>query len=156
METDPLQRALYSRLEGIREGEEKARQRAEAARAEYERLRSRRIATERLYETEYGASPDDGLTESGNDSPGARGGDGDAGPLAGLSWEDAMTVVLQEAGQGLHVKEIWSRLSAGGFVSEARDPLRSAVTIAIRSPGIVKEGPNIYALTPKEVQAVLQ
>lgn len=154
MAPDQFQMALHTRLEGIREAEERARERAEAASAELERLRARRIATERLYETEYGALPGASLTQSKHDSsvradPDVRA----AGPLTGLSWEDAMKRVLRDAGQGLHVKEIWSRLSAGGFTSGARDPLRSVVTIAIRSPAIAKEGPNIYAVTSMEVNS---
>lgn len=69
-----------------------------------------------------------------------------SGPFTGLGWAAAIVYVLTAAGQPLHVKEIWDRLREGGFKTEARDPLRSIVAIAVRSHSLAKVGPNIYGL----------
>jgi hypothetical protein len=67
------------------------------------------------------------------------------GALSGLSWEDAICAVLADNGP-LHVKEIWQRLAAGGFRTTAKDPLRSIVAVATRSPNLIRAWPNIYGI----------
>lgn len=64
-----------------------------------------------------------------------------------MSWIDAIERVLRQHGPALHVKSIWEYLEADGFRTEARDPLRSIVAIAVREPSVVKVGPNTYALS---------
>ena len=62
-------------------------------------------------------------------------------------WRDAVIDVLSKAGRPLHAREIWQRLDASGFATDAADPLRSVVAIAIRTPEqIHRTGPNTFAL----------
>lgn len=68
------------------------------------------------------------------------------GPLTGLSWRQAMIRVLSQEGRPMHVRELWERLQAGGFRTDAQDPLRSIVAIAVRNDDLVKVRPNTYAL----------
>jgi hypothetical protein len=68
------------------------------------------------------------------------------GRLSNCSWAKAVTTVLAEASQPLHVRDIWSRMSEGGFVTGAADPLRSIVAIVLREPTIKRVAPNTYAL----------
>lgn len=69
------------------------------------------------------------------------------GPLTSLSWRQAMIRVLSQEGRPMHVRELWERLQAGGFRTDAQDPLRSIVAIAVRNDDLVKVRPNTYALT---------
>jgi len=77
------------------------------------------------------------------------------GPLTGASWWDAIVQVLTEEGGPLHVREIWKRLAANGFRSDAKDPVRSVVAIVVRNPEmIVKVRPNTYALNGRHAENV--
>lgn len=110
---------------------------------ELETVVSRRQSAEALYRVEFGEVFD------GNrpvERPASR---TRSGPLSGLSWVDAITRVLREEGPALHVKQIWEGLDAGGFRTDARDPLRSIVAIAVREPTIVKVAPNTYGLVSR-------
>jgi hypothetical protein len=63
------------------------------------------------------------------------------------SWRDAVISVLRDADRPLHAREIWQRLQESGFQTDAADPLRSVVAIAIRAPeAIHRTGPNTFAL----------
>lgn len=105
-----------------------------------------------MYEIEFGESLADQLLESSNarqlelESP-----TNGTGPLSGLPWMEAMHRVLREAEQPLHVKDIWARLVAGGFRTEARDPLRSIAAVGLRDPALSRVRPNTYALTQTEL-----
>src|SRR5438128_2254571 len=48
------------------------------------------------------------------------------------SWREAVIDVLRQADRPLHAREIWQRLKDSGFQTDAADPLRSVVAIAIR------------------------
>lgn len=63
------------------------------------------------------------------------------------SWRDAVLGVLASADRPLHAREIWQRLRDSGFQSEAVDPVRSVVAIAIRTEDqIHRTAPNTFAL----------
>jgi HB1, ASXL, restriction endonuclease HTH domain len=105
-------------------------------------ISARRKSAEAMYQAEFGESFDAERPVQMEHALPAR-----SGPLSGLSWIDAIERVLRESGPALHVKSIWENLEAGGFRTQARDPLRSIVAIVVREPSIVKVGPNIYALS---------
>lgn len=63
------------------------------------------------------------------------------------SWRDAVIGVLQRSDRPLHAREIWERLQQSGFQTDAADPLRSVVAIAIRTEDrIHRVAPNTFAL----------
>lgn len=68
----------------------------------------------------------------------------------GQSWNEAVLEVLQQAGQPLHVKELWARLQASGFESESQDPLRSVASVLVRHPDAVRTGRNTYGLAAQQ------
>jgi hypothetical protein len=69
------------------------------------------------------------------------------------SWRDAVIGVLRDADRPLHAREIWQRLQESGFQTDATDPLRSVVAIAIRTPeAIHRTAPNTFALNGAEAQ----
>jgi len=117
-----------------------------------EDVRKRRRSAEALYRAEFGDDDPVRVGHSPDDSgsPAALSptlyGPVPIGPLFGASWADALTGVLAEAGEPLHVTEIWQRLRDRGFTTTTRDPLRSIVSIAVRTPGVVRAGPNIYTI----------
>jgi hypothetical protein len=114
--------------------------------AEKESVSTRREAAEDLYRAEFGDSPAD---HAAPEKPVIQ-----VGPLTGLSWSEAIARVLRDAGQPLHVKEIWQRLQAGGFRTDSRDPVRSVVAIAVRDPAsFPRAGPNRYGLEGARAEA---
>lgn len=64
----------------------------------------------------------------------------------GPSWKEAVASVLREAGEPLHVSEIWRRMDAAGFETESKDPQRSLVAILVRQAEVVRTGRNTYGL----------
>jgi hypothetical protein len=99
---------------------------------------------EELYEAEFRELPQE---VDANSAAGQLGVDRKpSGPLTDLSWADAIVRILHDEGRPLHVKEIWRLLKAGGFHTDARDPMRSIVSIAIRNRAFIRIGPNEYAL----------
>jgi hypothetical protein len=112
--------------------------------AELVEVRHRRGSAEQLYKAEFGGpfvtddvfdQPQSALMQP-------------PGHLTGASWGDAIIRVLDEHGPALHIKEIWRLLEEGGFRTEARDPLRSIVAIALRlDPAVIRVAPNTYALS---------
>ena len=130
---------LATRIQSYREHEARLRARIEGLAAEAESVAQRRQAAEELYRSEFG--------ELAAEAPEPFERVVDVGPLTGMSWAEAMTRVLQEAGGPLHVKDIWQRLQAGGFRTDSRDPIRSLVSIAVRNAGTFpKSGANRYGL----------
>ncbi len=129
---------LERRISAYEDQEASLRARLRLLQDELEALQRRRRSAEHLFQVEFGSS----IKTSPNGANGQRG----PGPLTGLPWGDAMVRVLQGEGSGLHVKEIWRRMSEGGFRSDAADPIRSVVAVAMRHGGIVRVGPNTYAL----------
>jgi len=115
---------------------------------ELQAVKRRRQSAEDLYRAEFGDVTDDLRVA---ESPGEHRAGRLTGPLTGLAWSQAIFRVLEEAGGPLHVRDIWQRLAAGGFRSDAVDPVRSVVAIAVRNPGIMKVKPNTYALSAKYV-----
>jgi hypothetical protein len=99
---------------------------------------------EDMYRNEYGQEPPDVETRTRRRRASRiRGGAQGAQP----AWREAVLEVLRAEGGPLHVKEIWERLQTSGFQTEAVDPLRSIVTIAIRHEDQFRRaGPNTYAL----------
>ena len=141
MSYDDMFRSLLARrIQSFREHEAAVQSRIDALAAEKDSIVARRRTAEELYQAEFGELEawDEDLSFEVI---------ADAGPLTGLSWAEAMTQVLRDAGEPLHVKEIWQRLQAGGFHTDARDPVRSVVAIAVRDTGAFpKAGPNRYGL----------
>jgi hypothetical protein len=112
--------------------------------AERTSLASRRESAETLYAAEFGQpfvpgpeSEQFAMVAHAQLAP---------GPYTGLSWAEAIAHVLTEAGEPLHVKDIWEKLRDGGFRTSSRDPLRSVVSILVRGSDFMKVGPNRYAL----------
>ena len=113
--------------------------------AELAEVRRRRRSAEALYEAEFGA-PAEAAAEPARDEARAAPEQPPAGPLTGLSWGAAIVRVLDEFGPA-HIREIWRLLEEGGFRTDARDPLRSIVAIALRlEPHVFRVAPNTYAL----------
>ena len=129
---------LERRILAYEEQELRLRARVRLLQDELEALQRRRRSAEHLYQVEFGAD----VRAGANGSNGQRG----PGALTGLPWAEAMSRVLRQEGGPLHVKEIWRRLNEGGFRSDAADPVRSVVAIALRHGGIVRVGPNTYTL----------
>jgi hypothetical protein len=110
-------------------------------------VKRRRQSAEDLYRAEFGDVTDDLRVA---EAPGEYRPGRPTGPLTGIAWSQAISRVLEEAGGPLHVREIWQRLAAGGFRSDAADPVRSVVAIAVRNAGIMKVRPNTYALSVRD------
>lgn len=64
----------------------------------------------------------------------------------GQSWNNSVEEVLADAGEPLHINEIWRRLQQRGFQTTAKDPLRAIVSVLVRHPETVRTQPNTYAL----------
>ncbi len=127
--------------------EERLRIQVRELQDELDAVKRRRRSAEDLYKAEFGEVSSDlrvaeDRAEDQTELPSGR----LPGPLTGLPWSVAIMDVLKQEGGPLHVKDIWQRLGAGGFRTDAVDPVRSVVAIAVRSPAIVKVKPNTYAL----------
>jgi HB1, ASXL, restriction endonuclease HTH domain len=132
---------LAKRIQSYRDHEDRLRARIEEMQSERESVSRRRESAEELYEAEFRER----YSETGEAIVVVD--EFHRGPLTGLSWAEAMTRVLQEAGHPLHVKQIWEKLREDGFRTNARDPIRSVVAIAVRDPvNFPKVGPNRYGL----------
>jgi hypothetical protein len=149
--------ALAARINRYRHAEQAAQERLDEIHAEVMRLRARREAAEALYEAEFGGSHLPGATPIESvvrQRPAvafdaSRSADQQLrtpGPLTGLRWEVAIEQVLRDAGEPLHVRDIWARLAEGGFRTNTADPERSVTAIAVRSARLVRSGRNTYAL----------
>lgn len=150
--------ALRTRIARYRQAENAAHNRLAEVQTEFDRLRARREAAEALYHAEFGtrdptlvtsAMQTESVVQSNTaiaDRRQAAQQGRTVGPFAGLHWEVAIEHVLREAGSPLHVREIWRRLSEGGFRTNTADPERSVTAIAVRSARLVRAGPNTYAL----------
>jgi hypothetical protein len=64
----------------------------------------------------------------------------------GTPWNETVVGVLRKAREPLHLNEIWARMQADGFQTEAKDPLRSLASVLVRHEGIVRTGRNTYGL----------
>jgi HB1, ASXL, restriction endonuclease HTH domain len=104
----------------------------------------RRIeAAEELYRREFDAEPPDSTVRV-HTRRSTRIRRAEAGQP---SWRDAVIGVLREADRPLHAREILQRLQESGFQTDAADPLRSVVSVAIRMQDEVhRTGPNTFAL----------
>lgn len=152
MPDEEFRSALLRRIRGYRRRNQELQARRSAIDAEIESVRDRLRKAEALFSLEFGETvPEDlgaALLNSDaklfvleTDRP-------RLGELTGMSWEDALVHVLRRHPDGLHVKSLWAELDAGGFQTEARDPTRSIVAIALRRPDVfVRVGPNTYSLT---------
>jgi hypothetical protein len=135
---------LLHRIERDRELEEHLDRRLAELQGERDLIRQRRVAGEDLFRAEFGQGlPTDAARPTSEaaleEQPGV-------GPLAGMHWIEAITTVMKDSGEALHVREIWERLQDGGFQTNARDPIRSIVSFAVRDRRIVRDGPNRYTL----------
>jgi len=66
--------------------------------------------------------------------------------FADMTIADAAYEVLKEAGQGMHVTEIWEALSRGGLRLAAQRPTLSVTTALLRDKvRFQKVGKNLYA-----------
>jgi hypothetical protein len=150
MPEDSFQAALQNRILMYAQAEQQAEARLSEVQSEVERLRQRREASETLFEAEFGSKPPPGAADAS--TPGLFT-DSELGqmqgPLSGMRWEQAIEAVLRDADAPMHVRDIWDRLAAGGFRTTARDPLRSIVTISLRSPNIHHVGPRTFGLAAR-------
>jgi hypothetical protein len=64
----------------------------------------------------------------------------------GSSWNDAVIKALTAAGQPLHLNDLWRKIAASGFETEAKDPLRALASVLVRHPDVHRTGPNTYGL----------
>lgn len=64
----------------------------------------------------------------------------------GQSWNNSVEEVLADAGEPLHINEIWRRLQQRGFQTTAKDPLRAIASVLVRHPEAVRTQPNTYGL----------
>jgi hypothetical protein len=104
-----------------------------------------------MYRLEFGEEPpvagvvsvQTSLLSEGQDLSGQRRRVRSGGP----SWNDAVVTTLKEAGEPLHLKELWDRMKAAGFETEAQDPLRSLAAILVRHPEAKRTAPNTYGLS---------
>jgi hypothetical protein len=144
---------LTTRIQSYRDEEARLQIRIDELKAQRESVAKRRASAEELYEVEFGEQ----LSEAGPEAALFERPELEVGPLTGLSWVEAMTRVLEEAGEPLHVTEIWERLEEGGFRTDARDPVRSIVAIAVRGTrSFRKAGPNRYGLQPSLFQPAIE
>jgi len=142
---DNFQGLLEGRIESFRSLRRQVNDRVVELQDELEAIDRRLRSAEDLYEAEFGGKFDSGAMERPEPPPRV-GGWEPSGPLTGSSWGDALVQTLAESDGPLHVKEIWARMRSAGFTTEAQDPVRSVVAIAVRHPRIVKAAPNTYAL----------
>lgn len=131
---EPFEAHLQQRIERARAMRHALRARIEELEQQRRGVERRLRAAEQLYEAEFGHPVEPGSRAETN------------GRFSDFGWGAALLSVLGEAGKPLHVKEIWKELRDGGFRTEARDPLRSLVAIAVRNPRVVKVGPATYRL----------
>ena len=153
---------LLSRIHAYRRAEARLEARHAEIGKELETMRERREASEKLFEAEFGeAAEDDSSVLAGwsklpmprrrrNQTSAQTSEELPAGPLSGLGWEEAIARILRDHGP-MHVSEIWSELSKGGFHTESSDPLRSITAIASRSRRLVKTAPRTYGLVGQAV-----
>lgn len=147
MDNDHFKQALQERINSYRQVEQSVAAKLGALQTEFETLRDRREAAEKVYEAEFGE-----LRSDQEPQPTRRITTDEIeptypeGPLTGTSWENAIETVLRDAGIPLHVSEIKKRLLEGGFRTTSKDPQGSIVAIAVRSTRLVKAGTNVYGL----------
>lgn len=147
-EDSVFRRLLAERVRRYRELRQEVYSRLTELHEELAAIDRRLASAEELYRDEFGRSVSQeagGATVSAIELPDLSAA---PGPLTGLRWADAIRAVLTDAGTPLHVREIRARLMDGGFQTEARDPLRSIVAIAMRRSGFSRVAPNTYALVP--------
>lgn len=145
---DSFQRLLEGRIQSFRSLRSQVNDRVLELEDELGAIDRRLRSAEDLYEAEFGQKFDSSSPERSEAAP-LIGGWEPSGPMTGWSWGDALVKTLAESDSPLHVKEIWARMRAAGFTTEARDPVRSIVAIAVRHPGIVKAAPNTYTLNER-------
>lgn len=138
---------LERRILSYSQQEERLRVQVRELQDELEAVKRRRRSAEELYKAEFGEiSSELRFVEQGVASQTEAVASRLPGPLTGLPWTAAIMRVLEREGGPLHVKKIWQRLAAGGFRTDAVDPVRSVVAIAVREPAIMKVSPNTYAM----------
>src|SRR4051812_13915316 len=86
--------------------------------AELDLVRSRRANAADLYTAEFGVAPPDTPLVAPTPLPAIRQTPA-PGPYTDVPWLQAIESVLIEAGTPLHVRDIWSKLVAGGFHTTA-------------------------------------
>lgn len=142
--------ALLRRVNGYRRRRQELQDRRSTIAEELESVGERLRKAEALFSLEFGEEvPEDvgAALLASNAKLFVLETDRPPGELTGMSWTDALVHVLRRHRDGLHVKALWAELDAGGFRTDARDPTRSIVAIALRRPDVfVRVGPNTYAL----------
>lgn len=142
---DAFQGLLEGRIQSFRSLRQQVAERVVELQDELEAIDRRLRSAEELYEAEFGRALDSSAPDR-EELKSPIGGWEPSGPLTGWSWGDALVKTLADSDGPLHVKEIWARMRAAGFTTEAQDPVRSVVAIAVRHPRIVKAAPNTYVL----------
>lgn len=130
---EPFEAQLRRRIEHARELRSTLRMRIHDLEQQRHAVERRLRAAEELYRAEFGhhAAPTSVDAE---------------GRYVDMAWREAVIEVLREATEPMHVREIWQRLRAGGFRTDAQDPLRSLAAIAVRTPALQKASPNTFVL----------
>lgn len=136
---------LGRRIVSYTEQEDRLQMQIRELQDELQAVQRRRKSAQDLFAAEFGPMLGEMVATVAVDQ-GPMPEDQPSGPYSGLAWIDAIMRVLEEEGGPLHVREIWKRLAANGFRTEAVDPVRSVVAIAVREPSITKVRPNTYAL----------
>lgn len=126
--------------------------------AERGEIEKRRARGEALYASEFGEPvPQHPVRQTSTDGDRLflQPVESSIGPLTSLRWDEAIAHVLRGHAYGLHVRAIWDQLKHGAFQTDARDPIRSIVAIALRRPDVfVRTGPNTYGLVGEVVEAI--
>jgi hypothetical protein len=144
MSDDEFRVQLERRIGSLRQQRELVQQELRERHSELNSIDRRIVIAEELYRQEYGDVPPlaDGAPMHVRRSIRIR-----RAAAGQPGWRDALIATLEDAGTPLHAKEIWRRMSESGFVSDAADPVRSVVAVAIRTPeSIHRAGPNVFAL----------
>ena len=105
----------------------------------------RRIkVAEEMYRQEFDAEPPDVKNPAAHPRRETRIRRANAGQMP---WREAIITILRESGSPLHARDIWRKLQESGFQTDAKDPLRSVVAVAIRTEDHIRRvGPNTFAL----------
>jgi hypothetical protein len=117
-------------------------------------LEKRLEAAVAMYKLEFGVDPPIATETPGSTSRVSR-----RSRLDGPSWNESVGRALRDAGEPLHINELWRRLVDAGFETEAKDPIRALASVLVRHPDVHRTEPNTYAITgadEKESQQPLE
>jgi hypothetical protein len=111
-------------------------------------LEKRLEAAVEMYRVEFGVDPPVGVAEAKRVPRVVRAAGGVR--AGGESWNSAIEAVLQDAGEPLHITEIWRRVQQRDFHTTAKDPLRAIASVLVRHPDAVRTAPNTFTIAPED------